>query len=60
MPRDNLIAMKNLICSCFQYPEEDIILDVQRNNGESKIMARILTEKKAGGCQCHLKNPTGR
>lgn len=52
--------MKNLICYCFQYSEEDIIKDARENNGISTIMERILSEKKAGGCQCNIKNPTGR
>lgn len=29
-------------------------------NGNSTIRDRILSEKKAGGCQCAVKNPKGR
>jgi len=51
--------MRNLICYCFDYTTSDIENDVV-NNGKSTIMERILSEKKAGGCQCTVKNPKGR
>jgi hypothetical protein len=51
--------MKNLICYCFGYTAFDIAQDVAAN-GKSTIMERILSEKKAGGCQCATKNPKGR
>jgi hypothetical protein len=51
--------MENLICYCFNYTVSDIERDVRRN-GKSTIMERIVSEKKAGGCQCAEKNPKGR
>jgi hypothetical protein len=51
--------MEELICYCFNYTVSDIVNDVRRN-GKSTIMERILSEKKAGGCQCAEKNPKGR
>ena len=51
--------MEGLICYCFGYTAADIERDIAMN-GKSTIMERILSEKKAGGCQCATKNPTGR
>ncbi len=51
--------MENLICYCFGYTTSDIERDVVAN-GKSTIMDRIISEKKAGGCQCAAKNPQGR
>ncbi|MCX5831533.1 MAG: hypothetical protein NT140_06565 [Deltaproteobacteria bacterium] len=51
---------KNLICYCFGYSEEDIIRDVQGNNGTSSILERILNEKKQGMCRCDTTHPLGR
>ncbi|MFH1218012.1 MAG: hypothetical protein V1706_16080 [Pseudomonadota bacterium] len=48
------------ICYCFGYTISDIAEDVIAHEGKSTIMERILTEKKAGGCQCASKNPLGR
>jgi len=53
------ISMNDLICYCFNYTVADIELDLRRN-GRSTILDRILSEKKAGGCDCALKNPKGR
>ena len=50
--------MDELVCYCFGYTEADIERDV-RLNGRSTILERILTEKRAGTCQCALKNPKG-
>ena len=47
------------ICYCFNYTATDIEHDVL-THGRSTIMERILTEKKAGACQCATKNPAGR
>lgn len=49
-----------MVCYCFNYTEKDIIDDVFANKGESRIMKRIMAEKKAGNCQCEQKNPKGR
>ncbi len=51
---------KNLICYCFGYSEEDIVRDVLENNGMSKILTRILTEKKNGTCNCRYNHPQSR
>ena len=51
--------MSNQICYCFGYTEMDLEQDVVKN-GKSLIMEKIMTEKKAGGCQCETKNPKGR
>ncbi|MBW2265761.1 MAG: hypothetical protein JRF28_06265 [Deltaproteobacteria bacterium] len=51
--------MSEKICYCFDYSEDDIVKDIEKN-GKSAIMERIMTEKKEGGCQCAIKNPKGR
>ncbi len=50
--------MSENICFCFDYTEEDIRNDIDKN-GKSTIMERIMAEKKKGGCQCKTKNPKG-
>ncbi|HSH13861.1 MAG TPA: hypothetical protein VLA15_08930 [Desulfurivibrionaceae bacterium] len=50
---------EELICYCFNYTAADIVKDAQAH-GRSTILARILAEKKAGGCRCATQNPTGR
>ncbi len=52
--------MENQICYCFGYSEEDITRDVLENKGRSLIVARILAEKKSGGCNCGKNHPLGR
>jgi hypothetical protein len=52
--------MKNRICYCFGYSEEDITRDVLENKGRSLITERILAEKKVGGCSCGDNHPLGR
>ena len=49
----------DLICYCFGYTAEDIRADLAAN-GFSTIMARIMKEKKNGGCNCASSNPKGR
>ena len=51
--------MHGMLCYCFRYTESDIEKDI-RLNGKSTILERILCEKKAGACQCSVKNPKGR
>ena len=51
--------MENLICYCFNHTVSDIVSDVSRND-KSTILEKILSEKKAGACQCSVKNPKGR
>ena len=48
----------NLICHCFNYTREDIGKDYLKN-GHSLIYDKIALEKKAGKCDCQLKNPKG-
>lgn len=50
---------EELICYCFNYTATDIARDAVAH-GHSTILARILAEKKAGGCQCATRNPRGR
>lgn len=51
--------MRDLVCFCFGYTASDIERDVVENN-KSTIVDRIVSEKKAGGCQCAARNPKGR
>ena len=48
----------DLVCFCFGYTRNDIEQDYI-NDGRSLIMERIAAEKKAGGCDCAVKNPKG-
>ena len=52
--------MKDLICYCFEYSSEDIERDFVENEGESRILQKIVFEKKFGKCDCVQKNPKGR
>jgi hypothetical protein len=52
--------VKNLICYCCGYSEEDIIRDVIENRGASSILEKILNEKKKGACNCKCNHPEGR
>ncbi len=52
--------MTKMICFCFNYSEDNIINDVIAGNGDSSIMKRIITEKKAGNCRCKENNPKGK
>jgi hypothetical protein len=49
----------DLVCYCFQYKRKDIESDV-KNNGYSKILEKIIAEKKSNRCKCKEKNPKGR
>ena len=51
--------MSSMVYYCFGYTASDIEEDV-RLNGKSTILEKILSEKKAGACQCSVKNPKGR
>jgi hypothetical protein len=51
--------MNQQICYCFGYTIADLERDVKKH-GRSTIMARIIAEKKAGGCRCAEKHPAGR
>jgi hypothetical protein len=52
--------VSELICYCFRYSAEDIRADVRAKGGRSLILERILSEKRAGTCQCATTHPEGR
>jgi hypothetical protein len=56
---DNTFEDSELICYCFEYTKQDIAEDYA-NHGFSRILAKIKTAKKRGGCNCAAKNPKGR
>ncbi len=47
------------ICYCFNHTIEDLEKDVAEH-GRSTIMEQIITDSKAGNCNCQTKNPKGR
>jgi len=51
--------LDDLVCFCFHHTRKDIEQDYYEN-GQSTIMAKIASEKKARGCDCAIKNPKGR
>ncbi|WP_432735868.1 hypothetical protein [Maridesulfovibrio sp. FT414] len=51
--------IKKYVCYCFEFTEEDIVKDL-RENGRSTIMEYIAAQKRASGCNCAVKNPSGR
>ena len=51
--------MNNLICFCFGYSAEDILVDFKKN-GRSTIMEKIMSEKSLGSCRWGKLNPKGR
>jgi len=50
---------EDLVCYCFVYTKKDIENDFI-DNGRSLIYEKIVFEKKAGGCNCVSKNPSGK
>lgn len=60
MLRTGSDMVKNRICYCFGYYEEDIIRDVLENRGISTILEKIVHEKKRGGCNCSNTHPLKR
>ena len=48
-----------LVCFCFNNTKNQIFKDFVEN-GRSIIMEKIAAEKKAGGCDCAIKNPKKR
>jgi hypothetical protein len=50
---------EDLVCYCFEYTKKDIENDFD-NNGRSLIYEKIVSEKKAGACNCASKNPSGK
>jgi len=51
--------MSKQVCFCFGYSERELEQDVIAH-GKSTIIEKITAEKKAGCCQCEIKNPKGR
>ena len=56
--KSNKFKAEDLVCYCFEYTKKDIENDFN-SNGRSLIYKKIVLEKKAGGCKCASKNPTG-
>lgn len=52
--------MNKKICYCFEYTEDDIIRDLNRNDGVSTILDKITKAKKQGNCNCKDKHPEHR
>lgn len=48
------------VCFCFDYTAGDIRADCMQGRGQSSILRRILDQKRAGNCECAVKNPKGR
>ncbi|MDH7553064.1 MAG: hypothetical protein GYA16_11180 [Spirochaetes bacterium] len=51
--------MKEYICYCFKYTEEDIINDLKAN-GSSTIYERIVAAKRLNQCNCAVNHPEKR
>ena len=58
-PKKNKSSDEDLVCYCFEYTKKDIENDFNKN-GRSLIYEKIVFEKKAGGCNCASKNPSGQ
>ena len=57
-PKRNKFNDEDFVCYCFEYTKKDIESDFNEN-GRSFIYEKIVFEKKAGGCNCASKNPSG-
>jgi len=51
---------RELICYCFGYTAEDIVLDFKASGGRSSILARITDARQNNTCQCDDKHPEHR
>ena len=58
-PKRSEFKNSDLVCYCFQYTREQVEKDYT-DNGRSRILERIVFEKKTGGFDCAQKNPKGR
>ncbi len=58
-PKQNRFNDEDLVCYCFEYTKKDIENDFNQN-GRSLIYEKVALEKKAGGCKCVSKNPSGK
>jgi len=52
--------MSRRVCYCFEHSEDEIRREVRENNGRSRILEKILAEKKAGTCRCSETHPEDR
>jgi len=59
LEKESEFQSDDLVCFCFGHTRTDIEQDYIKN-GQSAILAKIASEKKAGGCDCTNKNPKGR
>ena len=57
-PKRNIFNDEDLVCYCFEYTKKDIENDFNEK-GRSLIYDKIVFEKRAGGCNCASKNPSG-
>ena len=57
--KDKRFDDEDLVCYCFKYTKKDIENDLNINN-RSLIYEKIVFKKKAGGCNCATKNPSGK
>jgi len=49
----------DLVCYCYKYTKREIETDYI-DNGHSLIYEKIVSEKKAGECNCAKENPKGK
>ena len=59
LEKESEFQSDDLVCFCFGYTKNDIEQDYIKN-GQSAILSKIASEKKAGGCDCTNINPKGR
>mgnify|MGYP006971790404 CR=1 FL=1 len=51
--------MDEMICYCHKHTVDALEVDVLEH-GKSTIMEQIITESRAGNCNCKMNNPKGR
>ena len=51
--------VKEYVCYCFEYTEQDIIEDL-KNHRYSTILHKITEEKSNNACNCEEKHPEHR
>ena len=51
---------RELICYCFGFTAEDIVLDYEAGGGRSSILARITEAKQNNACRCEELHPEHR
>jgi len=59
IPKRNEFSDDDLVCYCFEYTKKDIENDFDKNS-RSLIYEKIVSEKRAGGCNCASNNPYGK